>query len=86
MPVLIDFGAIQYPGSDDWIITGQLVDCEDPSDIEVAIDGAVTAFATTDFLGYFQVTVTYTGPGNELTADAEYEGIPVPTAFCTIGT
>jgi hypothetical protein len=82
----LSFSAIEHPGLDNWLISGQIGDCSDPSDIGVTIDGAVTASATTDIFGYFEVIVTYSGPVDEITADADYEGVPIPQAFAEIGT
>lgn len=84
-PRFVDFSAIPYPGADNWLISGQIVGCNDPSDIEVEIGGVVTTTATTDVLGYFEAIVSYSGNPDNETADATYRGVPLDQAICSIG-
>ena len=84
-PAFVNFFAVRYPNSDTWIISGQIVGCANPSNIEVSIRGAVSTSAHTDAYGNFGVTVDYDGLPNAVTADADYEGIPIPQAVCLIG-
>ena len=86
-PEFIDFDAVPYPGEDNWLVFGQIAGCNHPENIEVEIDiEGESAGATTDFFGYFEVLVNFGGLESQLTADADYEGSPIPTAFGTIGT
>lgn len=84
-PIFADFSAIEFPGPNNWLVSGQIVGCEDPSNIGVDIGGAVSSSATTDDFGYFEVLVNYGGGIDEIAADANYNGEPIPSAYCQIG-
>lgn len=84
-PTIIDFTADQYPGEDNWRVSGRIVGCEDPSDIIIAIRGVVNKNARTDVAGYFEVIVTYAGSVDTAVANANYEGSSLPQAYCSIG-
>ncbi len=84
-PFIADFYAIEYPGVDHWLISGQLVGCKDPSGIGVTIGGTLSTGATTDSTGYFEVLVIYGGVRDTITADATVNGIAAPQAISEIG-
>jgi len=84
-PEIINFMATQYPGESNWLVSGQIVGCEFPGDIDVAIYGVVNASAITDSYGYFEVIVSYSGSVDMVVADASYEGVPLQQVACAIG-
>lgn len=84
-PEIIDFSAIQYPGQDNWLVSGQIVGILDPEDIDVTIGGVVSASALTDIYGFFEVVVYYPGSIDTATADADYNGTPLTQVVCSIG-
>lgn len=84
-PDIVGFTAMQFPGEINWLISGRIVGCEEPADIDVAVRGVVFANARTDVQGYFKVIVPFTGSVGMLTAGADYEGFPLPKASCSIG-
>jgi len=85
-PAIIDFQTYTYPGDDNWLISGQIVGCNDPSGIGVEIDGIISAGAMTDAVGYFSVLVNYPGHRESITANAEYNGGSLPQVVTSIGS
>lgn len=84
-PAIEGFGAIEYPGIDHWLISGQVVGCQDLGGIGVTIGGTISASVSTDSGGYFEALVVYGGTRDSITGDAQVNGQSVPQVVALIG-